>query len=126
MPPHQMAQDRSRLPSPNLHPGLASWSLEVREPRLNTLCYRRDEIIDLLTCRHDKPSLQVSARDSSWWDLGPSSYRRPSSEAQPGRSHSYPLFRSCHCSMRVRVFQGPMLVCVLAGLREPSLSFCVL
>jgi hypothetical protein len=71
-------------------------------------------------------SIPVSVRDCSLWDLKPSPYRRLSYEAQPGRSHSCLLFRSCPCSMSVRVFQGPMLVRVLAGLRETSISLCVL
>lgn len=71
-------------------------------------------------------SISVSVRDCSLWDLRPSPYRRPSYEAQLSRSHSGLLFRSCSCSMSVRVFQGPMRVRVLPGLREPSVRLRVL
>ena len=71
-------------------------------------------------------SIPVSVRDCSLWDLRPSPYRRLSYEAQPSRSHSCLLFRSCRGSMSVRVFQGPMRVRVLPVLREPSIRLCVL
>jgi hypothetical protein len=60
MPPYELAQYLARSVPPNVYVGLTTRSLEVCQPRFHTSFQCCDELVDLLTFRHNKNSFPVT------------------------------------------------------------------